>query len=142
MNKKVLAGVVIAIIVAAGLVVFVAGKDSQPTTVSKQASETSSMEHESSKNSTEENADSTNKVAIENFVYTPQRITIKVGTTVTWTNQDSVGHTVTADDDQEGPDSELLSQGQSYSFTYTKTGTFSYHCAPHPNMTGVVEVTE
>jgi plastocyanin len=81
----------------------------------------------------------TNEVTIQNFAFSPANITVKKGTKVTWTNQDSVGHTVTADSG-DGPNSQLLNQGQSYTFTFDTVGTFKYHCQPHPKMTGTVVV--
>lgn len=82
-------------------------------------------------------------VLIQSFSFSPASLTIKKGTIVTWTNQDSVGHTVTADTkSSSAPDSPLLEQGQQYSFTFNTVGTFAYHCTPHPNMKGTVIVTE
>ncbi len=96
----------------------------------------------SSKNSSASQAQqSTNHVAISNFAFSPANITVKKGTIVTWTNQDTVGHTVTETDSQTGPRSATLSKGQSYSFTYNDVGTFKYDCSIHPYMTGKVEVT-
>ncbi|MDN5275214.1 MAG: plastocyanin [Candidatus Saccharibacteria bacterium] len=85
---------------------------------------------------------STNSVAIQNFAFSPSAITIKKGTTVTWTNQDSTAHTVTETDSQDGPKSGNLSTGKSYSFTYNTVGTFKYECSIHTSMTGTVTVTE
>ncbi|HVW66486.1 MAG TPA: cupredoxin family copper-binding protein [Candidatus Peribacteraceae bacterium] len=79
-------------------------------------------------------------VTIQNFQFAPQSITIKAGTTVTWTNQDSVSHTVTGDNG--GPASGGISQGQTYSYTFTTPGTFTYHCTFHPMMKGTVVVTQ
>jgi amicyanin len=76
-------------------------------------------------------------VEIKNFAFEPKTVTIKVGQTVTWTNQDSVTHTVTGDG---GIDSGDLSKGKSYSKTFDTEGTFDYHCSPHPQMTGQVIV--
>lgn len=84
----------------------------------------------------------TNMVSIANMAFSPTDITVKKGTTVTWTNQDSVAHTVTENDGKNGPSAPPLDQGKSYSFTYNQTGTFRYHCSIHPSMTGTVTVTE
>jgi plastocyanin len=84
-------------------------------------------------------AKSTNTVAIKNFAFVPAVITVKAGTVVTWTNTDNVMHSATADD--KAFDSKLFGKGESYSFTFTKAGTFSYHCTPHQYMTGKVIVT-
>ena len=76
-------------------------------------------------------------VDIKGFAFDPKTVTVKVGQTVTWTNQDSVTHTVTGDG---GIDSGDLSKGKSYSKTFDAEGTFDYHCTPHPQMTGKVIV--
>ena len=80
------------------------------------------------------------EVEIEDFAYVPGTITIKVGTTVTWTNKDSVGHTATSDDGVF--DSGMLSKGSSFSYTFTTAGTFGYFCKPHPYMVATIVVTE
>ena len=87
-------------------------------------------------------AQSAPSVTIQNFAFTPASISVKKGTTVTWTNKDSAGHTVTESDSQSGPTSGTLSNGQSYHFTFNTVGTFHYKCSIHPSMTGTVTVTE
>ncbi len=77
-------------------------------------------------------------VDIKNFAYVPASITIKVGETVTWTNSDSVTHTVTGDNGEF--DSGNLDSGKTFSFTFQTAGTFTYHCTIHPNMKGTVIV--
>ncbi len=83
-------------------------------------------------------------VSISNFVYTPGTLTVKKGSTVTWTNNDSVAHTVTSDSEspKSGLDSELFGKGETFEFTFNEVGVFKYHCAPHPSMTASVEVVE
>jgi len=95
----------------------------------------------SSTNSGSSDSTAANKVEIKNYTFSPTSITVKVGTTVTWTNTDSVHHTVTADE-SEGPKSEPFGKGETYSYKFTKAGTFTYHCEPHPYMHGTVVVTE
>jgi plastocyanin len=83
-------------------------------------------------------------VAMENFVFVEDRIEVPVGTTVTWTNDDSTRHTVTsgADDTDDGVfDSGNLEAGETFSFTFDEAGEFAYFCDIHPTMTGVVGVT-
>src|SRR3989344_3277028 len=75
----------------------------------------------------------TYNIEIKNFAYSPSELRIKRGDTITWTNKDSVRHTVTSDSGSE-MDSELLSQGETYSVTFDSAGTYAYHCTPHPNM--------
>jgi plastocyanin len=77
-------------------------------------------------------------VAISGFAFSPAALTVKVGTTVKWTNQDSVGHTVVADDNSWG--SGNLNQGDSFSFAFNTAGTYAYHCGVHPNMKATITV--
>jgi plastocyanin len=77
-------------------------------------------------------------VIIENFAFSPAVLTVPVGTTVTWTNQDSVQHTVT--ERESLFDSGLLSRGESFSRTFNDPGEYDYYCIPHPYMTGKVIV--
>lgn len=81
----------------------------------------------------------TNAVVIKGFAFNPETITIPKGTTVTWTNEDSVQHTVTEINNVFS--SDILSQGQTFSYTFNETGTFEYQCHIHPNMRGKVIVT-
>jgi plastocyanin len=62
-----------------------------------------------------------------------------VGTTVKWTNKDNVPHTVTSATGDW--DSGQLSNGQSFSHTFTQAGTFAYQCTVHPTMKGTITVT-
>jgi plastocyanin len=79
-------------------------------------------------------------VSISNFAFVPATITVKVGTRVTWTNrQTGIQHTVTANNGSFA--SGDLSTGSSFSYVFTKPGTYAYHCAIHPFMTGTVIVT-
>lgn len=68
--------------------------------------------------------------------YAPNPINITVGTTVTWTNNDSLTHTVTGG----GFDAGNLAPGAGGSVTFSSPGSFAYHCAIHPNMVGTVNV--
>lgn len=77
------------------------------------------------------------------FAFSPATITIKVGTTVTWTNNTSAPHTVTSDDGttfDSGASNPISANGGTYSFTFTKAGTFTYHCQIHPFMKATVIV--
>ncbi len=75
---------------------------------------------------------------IQNFAYQPANIQVRAGTTVTWTNQDNVPHSVTFKNGMK--DSGLLSQGQSFSYTFNTPGTYQYYCTVHPNMVATVTV--
>ncbi len=77
-------------------------------------------------------------VAITNFAYSPATVTASVGDSVTWTNNDEVPHTATADDDSW--DTGTLSQNGTGAVTFDTAGEYAYHCEVHPNMTGTVVV--
>ena len=79
------------------------------------------------------------EVRLDDFAFAPANIVIDAGTTVTWTNYDSVGHTVTSDEGDE-LESELLSQTQTFTHTFDTPGEYFYHCKPHSNMHGLVTV--
>ena len=80
----------------------------------------------------------THNVTIQNFAFNQASITAKKGDTVVWTNKDAMGHTVTGDNG--GPTSQTIPANGTYSYTFTTAGTFMYHCAIHPAMTGNVMV--
>ncbi len=90
-------------------------------------------------------------VTVADYSFMPSSVTVKVGTTVTWTNYGGTAHTSTADNG--GWDSGQLasatggaygmggSAGGSFSHTFDAVGTFSYHCSNHASMTGTITVT-
>ena len=96
-------------------------------------------------------------VMIENFAYAPADLTIPLGTTVTWINQDSVGHTVTEGDPNSPKQAKLrafdssgeavtgkvalIGTGEGWSYTFTAPGTYEYYCIVHPYMIGHITVT-
>jgi plastocyanin len=77
-------------------------------------------------------------VKIDNSVFGPQAITVAVGTTVTWTNSDDIPHTAVSTDGVFK--SRVMDTGETFSYTFTKGGTYSYYCSVHPKMTGQVVV--
>ncbi len=76
---------------------------------------------------------------IKDFAFNPASLTVAVGGAATWTNQDTTGHTVTADDGSF--DSKTLPNGQTFSQTFSTAGTFAYHCTIHPTMKGTIVVS-
>ncbi|TVT11371.1 copper-binding protein [Amycolatopsis bartoniae] len=81
------------------------------------------------------------QVEIKNYAYSPAALSIAVGDTVTWTNEDTAPHTVTVSDGPVKFASPNLAQGQTYTYTFTQAGTYSYYCAVHPDMKATVTVT-
>ena len=78
----------------------------------------------------------TNDVMVKDFAFVPKELVVKKGTTVTWTNYDSVSHII-AFSDSESPS---LGKAQVYSKKFDKAGTFEYHCSIHSSMLGTVIV--
>ena len=77
-------------------------------------------------------------VAIDNFTFKNSVVTVKPGTTVTWTNGDDIPHTVVS---KTGVfKSKVLDTGDKFSFTFAKPGQFGYFCSLHPHMTGTIIV--
>ncbi len=83
-------------------------------------------------------AASPNTVNIVNMSFSPTGVTVAVGTTVTWTNNDAMDHTVTSDTGLF--DSGDISDHKTYSRMFSTAGTFPYHCTIHPGMTGTITV--
>jgi len=84
-------------------------------------------------------ADSSNAVSIDNFTFTPKTLTVKAGTTVSWTNHDDIPHGI-ASSENAFKKSAALDTDDSYSFTFTAPGTYQYFCYIHPHMVGTIVV--
>src|SRR5258707_1003418 len=76
-------------------------------------------------------------VNIDNFTFEPKDLTVKVGTTVTWTNRDDIPHTVVSAGKFR---SKTMDTDGTFSFTFTAAGDYKYFCSLHPHMTGTVKV--
>jgi plastocyanin len=81
---------------------------------------------------------SDSKVEIDNFAFSPARITVKAGTTVAWLNADDTPHTVASS--SKLFKSKVLDTDGSFSFTFATPGMYEYFCSLHPYMTGTVVV--
>jgi plastocyanin len=80
------------------------------------------------------------RVRIENFSFEPQTLTVKAGTTVVFENDDDIPHLVVADD--KSFRSKALDTGDTYAFTFSKSGDFAYFCGLHPHMRGKITVSQ
>ncbi len=78
-------------------------------------------------------------VTVFNFDFSPELVTIHEGESVTW-NWTSGSHSTTSDDGEW--DSGIRSSGDSFTLPFHDSGSFDYHCTPHPFMTGTVDVLE
>lgn len=84
-----------------------------------------------------------NTIIIKNFAFDPVSLTVKTGTAVTWVNQDGAPHTIVSDAGSPVAfSSDSLSTGNSYKFTFTQPGTYTYHCSIHPSMMGTIIVQQ
>ena len=79
------------------------------------------------------------QVKIDNFTFAPTPLTVPAGTTVQWVNRDDIPHTVVSDDKATFK-SKALDTDEGYSYTFSKSGTYTYFCSIHPKMTGKVVV--
>jgi plastocyanin len=80
------------------------------------------------------------RVLMKDIEFVPEDITVKVGETITWVNQDSVPHNVVNAQEGEQPKSELFNEGGTYEFTPTEAGKIDYVCTIHPGMDGTITV--
>jgi plastocyanin len=85
-----------------------------------------------------------NTVSISGMAFSPASLTVAVGTTVTWTNNDAIAHTVTSDSSLFDSGAITASGGYggggTYNYTFTTAGTYNYHCTIHTMMTGKIIV--
>jgi plastocyanin len=79
------------------------------------------------------------EVVIDHFTFSPKTVTVPVGATVIWTNQDNVQHVVVSADNRFKKSPQLKS-GQRFSNTFETAGTYAYFCSIHPRMTGTIVV--
>lgn len=138
MNKKVVFSIVGVLVLASIVGVLLMKKPAEAPSGTSNTSKSSDTSQQATNNPV-----ATDKVTIKDFAFAPGTITVKKGTTVTWTNQDSTKHSVTPDDETaDFKSSDLLSKGQTYSVTFNTAGTFTYHCSLHAEMKATVVVTE
>lgn len=128
MNKWAISIVVVVVLVVLAVILF---RSQVPSFFSTQK--------ESQKNGNTPTDTSLKEIQIEKFAYSPSTLTIKVGNTIKWTNLDSAPHTVTSSSGNELASSRL-SQGQSYSHTFSQAGTYAYYCTYHPSMKATIIV--
>jgi len=80
-----------------------------------------------------------------NECFLPYEVTVAVGTTVTWSNDDTAAHTVTSGNISDGVDglfdSSIFMSGTTFEFTFSDAGSYDYFCMVHPWMTGIVNVS-
>lgn len=130
MNNKIIIGIVVLVVIVGGIFLLMSSGKTQQQGTTPQAQPTTQTGSSP--------VMAKNAVTIQNMAFSPATLTVKVGDKVTWTNQDSVGHSATADDNSF--DTGVIAQGQSGSTTFSKAGTYTYHCKVHPSMTATIIV--
>src|ERR1700739_4576560 len=84
------------------------------------------------------NAADSSKITVDNFTFVPPVLHVKTGSTITWTNHDDIPHSIVCP--ALSVRSHPMDTNDSFSFTFTQAGTFTYLCGLHPFMHGQVEV--
>jgi plastocyanin len=123
------------------VIVAVAGCSSAATSAPSSAAATSAAPSSAAPSSAAASASAASgapAVAIKGFAFNPATIQAKVGENITWTNDDTVAHTVTLDDGSSK--SGNIDSGTTYSHAFAQAGTFTYHCEIHPQMKGTITV--
>ena len=148
MHRKITLLAVSAALLGAGVVSGCGGDDEPSPAAASTPAQHESATHEQSKPAEKKKQrEAASKPAaakpvsasISNFAFAPQEIEVAVGQEITWTNEDSAPHTVTATSGAEF-DSGTMEQGATYTWKATKAGTVEYFCAIHPSMTGTITV--
>src|SRR5579883_3210500 len=129
---KLAAVIIIVIIIIGGVIALTHKSNNNTTTPPANSSSTSST-------TTTNQSAVAGTINIRDMMFTPSQITVPKGGTVKWTNNDTTTHTVVADLGN-GPNSGDIAPGQTYSYTFTKSGSVQYHCSIHPSMRGTIVV--
>ncbi|MCW5850750.1 MAG: c-type cytochrome [Anaerolineae bacterium] len=79
-------------------------------------------------------------IAIDNYAYLPDTVTVPVGAKVTWLNKDDEVHTVTSEAAAPLFDSGEFGKNGTFSFTFSQPGEYAYYCVPHDYMRGKIVV--
>jgi plastocyanin len=133
MNRKLILILTAIVIVAGGIAIAKSGDDSDMAM--------SGMTHNTAMTGTKQPV-AKNMVIIDNLAFGPESLSVKVGTTVTWRNDDTASHTITFEDSSlADQSSDLTAPGKTFKHTFDSAGTFSYHCTPHPFMKAKIIVT-
>lgn len=123
MNKIILVLIIIIVLLILGGAYFMSQPTNKQTTTQQPAQQPTNL-----------NAN----VSIKSFAFNPTPLTIKAGTTVTWTNNDPMPHQIKSSEFN----SSVLSAGDTFSFTFSDVGQYDYSCAIHPSMKGQIIITQ
>ena len=127
--KKIIIAIAVIAVIGAGGYFLLKGDYKSP-----------SLQNQSNSNLLPITTQNENTVNSKNFSFNPNLLTVKIGTAVTWTNQDSIPHQILSDPSGETFKSNILQNGQNFSFTFSAPGIYTYHCGIHPFMKGKIVV--
>src|SRR5260221_10375801 len=130
------------ILVAAVISLFVMVGSAQAETPDRPGIENPSLPQQEVPQQNAADSQATSHVEINNFDFSPMSLTVRPGTKVTWTNHDDIPHTVVSADDPAQFKSPPLDTDDAYSFVFAKPGTYKYFCSVHPQMVGIIVLTE
>lgn len=143
--KRAVVAIAIVAVIAIAWMVLANNNENQPVQ-NKSTNQTGNTNNTKTPNNNNKSniseAAAAQQIRIADRAFSPKEVTVTKGTKVTWNNSDGVNHDIKKNNGNNGPNSPLLSQGQSYSYTYDEVGTFNYYCSIHSEMTGTVTVTE
>jgi plastocyanin len=128
MNKKIIFIVVAVLAVGALVAILLSGPKEEPAPEEQKAAETTPAP----------TASGLVQVDIKGYSFVGKTTRIDAGTKIIWKNMDAIAHTVTSDTGLF--DSKALLKNQTFSYTFNTPGTYTYHCALHPDMTGEIIV--
>jgi amicyanin len=137
-QKKLMFAIVVVAIVIVGGVIAAGGNKKDDKMAANTGTSTATSDSKAPDTS---KAVATMAIEIKDYMFGPAVTKVKVGDTITWTNQDAVRHNIVADKSSaDAPNGPLFARGETFSFKFTKAGTYTYHCDPHPYMHGTVVV--
>ena len=122
MNNKVIIGIMV-VVLAMGSIYLLTQKQHVPV-------------QQQSQSTTNQPTAAPNTITIKDFAFNPDILTVKQGSKITWINEDSATHTIKSD----AFNSQNITQGNKFEFTFSTKGSFDYSCGIHPSMKGKVIV--
>ncbi len=127
---------VVAALLVVGFAAYVAYWIQEPVQIRADLLSSESATQTETQAATQQQSGTTQEVSISDFAFDPPTLSVQQGTTVVWTNKDSVPHSIVGDNFS----STALNPGESYSYTFTSGGSFAYKCSFHPQMKAYVIV--
>ena len=136
MAKTTLMAIIAAVLIVIGVAIAIAQSSKDNNQPVNNANSNSQNQQQ---NNTANNSTTNGSVTIRNMMFTPSQATVLKGESVIWSNNDNTEHTVTIDHGN-GPDSDAIQPGSTFSYKFNEAGSYQYHCKLHPSMRGTIVV--